>query len=1238
MHAWFAGTSFLLFASVLWMMERDYADEWRPIQTTNALLKAEQIEADLRKMQTDEFKAESAKLKEQAEQAAAEAKTKADDIARAEKELAAFDGELTLATRNVKFKRAERDKARADLDLAVRDERSADVLAALQRIFDAKQDEVNRMERDAALLEDKANVVRNELSSLRSAVTRAESDLKKHYAAMELLEKARSRLDPTGFAKAKLNFMQLPIIDGFNSPFKVHQLWLPELTINFGGMKDVARFDRCITCHLNSDATKVGGMPAFPFDPNGLPHDEHHAGIANAHKSFEGYRHPYATHPRTDLFLTAASPHPQQTFGCTICHEGQGSGTSFHNAQHTPSTPHDFEKWHEKYGWFYNHFWEYPMLPKQLTEASCIKCHHNVTELGVSQKFGNSAPTVYKGFELVEKYGCFGCHEINGYSAGKQIGPDMRIEPTPEEMAEMANDPTAKPGKYRKVGPGLRHYDGKTTPEFTKYWLTDPQIFRPDTRMPKFFGLSNQQDVHGKRFNPVEIAGIAAYLHGASEPIKFDSPKEGYQPDAERGKTLFSQRGCLSCHKHEDFPGITADFGPNLTKTHEKVKPGSEGFNWLYTWIREPERHSAQTRMPNLYLEPEVQGGVEIDPAADIAAYLASKGPAQFSTQEFEPAALNDLVRLFMKGKSLKEAQIDAFLTSRKFPITDKSLVKGDEVELVGETATDEMLLRYVGRRTITRYGCYACHDIPGFEKARPIGTGLADWGRKDPTKLALEHITEYLHHHGEKDGSSTADRIAEATKLDASNAFSSEEERDRETTAAFFYKQLQSHGRAGFLWQKLRESRSYDYKKIETKSYDERIRMPQFPLTEEEIKAISTFVLGLVAEPPREQYVYRPTGAQKARVEGERLIAKYNCKACHMLDLPEISFAAKLDEIEASTKGDADHQAAVDLLMKIKPPRQGLTNTTAKNGDPIVSFHGLLTAAPDPMDDPEDQEWSYTLWETLQVGEKMLFPSSRMLFKNTQKIGEKPARGGEFATWLVEELLRTDSDMKRELAWQASPPPLYREGVKVQTPWLYAFLKNPGKLRYTTVLRMPKFNMTDEEAQALANYFAAVDGAPFPYTDIPQREPEYIAAHGGDEYLTESWKLLNGNLCSKCHAVSGRPYSGGQSKEDIRGPNLEYTASRLRPDWLQLWIFKPMWLTPYTSMPQNYPADKVVDPAFGGDSLKQNTAIRDVLMNYYRLLEREGKFQASATPQGDAAADGAADAAAVPAAGGGGN
>src|SRR5205814_2187509 len=154
-------------------------------------------------------------------------------------------------------------------------------------------------------------------------------------------------------------------------------------------------------------------------------------------------------------------------------------------------------------------------------------------------------------------------HEINGYNAGKQIGPDMRLEPqTPEEAERIAADATAVAGTMRKVGPGLRHFAAKTNKAWAEYWVQEPKRFRPETRMPQFFNLNNQQDSHGKDLQPVEIAGIVAFLFEKSEPMQLEEWAADYTPDAERGQRLFAQRGCLGCHAHNDFPGIKASVGP----------------------------------------------------------------------------------------------------------------------------------------------------------------------------------------------------------------------------------------------------------------------------------------------------------------------------------------------------------------------------------------------------------------------------------------------------------------------------------------------------------------------------------------------------------------------------------------------------------------------------------------------------------------------------------------------------
>src|SRR5438093_13343610 len=45
----------------------------------------------------------------------------------------------------------------------------------------------------------------------------------------------------------------LPILDGFSSPERIQQISLNDLTIDYGGFRDVPRYDRCTTCHLGID-------------------------------------------------------------------------------------------------------------------------------------------------------------------------------------------------------------------------------------------------------------------------------------------------------------------------------------------------------------------------------------------------------------------------------------------------------------------------------------------------------------------------------------------------------------------------------------------------------------------------------------------------------------------------------------------------------------------------------------------------------------------------------------------------------------------------------------------------------------------------------------------------------------------------------------------------------------------------------------------------------------------------
>jgi hypothetical protein len=243
-------------------------------------------------------------------------------------------------------------------------------------------------------------------------------------------------------------FRSLPVIDAFNSPIRIQQYTLEQLPIDYS-FKYVTRYDRCTTCHM--------GIDRAMFDRDALlalrepPSHELQEQMDNAKISLRVRRRVatdkasldpndlalstvklsdaqvsmFAAHPRLDLFVEANSPHAAEKFGCTICHQGQGSGTAFNAAAHSPNDSAQARHWEEHWHFHRSHYWDYPMLPARFIESSCVKCHHQMTDL-IRHGTKNEAPKLLKGYNLVRDNGCFGCHEISGFKGGRQIGPDLR--------------------------------------------------------------------------------------------------------------------------------------------------------------------------------------------------------------------------------------------------------------------------------------------------------------------------------------------------------------------------------------------------------------------------------------------------------------------------------------------------------------------------------------------------------------------------------------------------------------------------------------------------------------------------------------------------------------------------------------------------------------------------------------------------------------------------------------------
>jgi mono/diheme cytochrome c family protein len=595
----------------------------------------------------------------------------------------------------------KRAEVRKTGDRKVLDE-LATKLAKAKAVLDAIDAEI-RKEREKPVVDGKS------VADLEKAFADAEDDEKRTTGEFDRYAKT------TALKKWKFGdtFRELPILDAFASPVKINQIWLPDLFIDYS-FKEVPRFDRCTTCHLGidramfdrSELAKLGSETDvlkkkletahnilrdrqnagenLGFDLSDLPKN------VSTVKLSKGQVTQFAAHPRLDLFVDANSPHAMEKFGCTICHSGQGSATDFVLASHTPADNRQHHEWHHKYGWESNHYWDYKMLSSRFIESSCLKCHHQITDL-IRYGSRNEAPKVTRGYELVRENGCFGCHEINGFKSGRPIGPDVRAEPVPPldwqtsaEQEKAKGDILNPPGAYRKVGPSLRRITEKTNEKWVHQWLNSPRGFRPDTKMPHFYNLStNRPEVlpaDQKDFPAVEMYALTRYI--------FDESKAHLEAK-DTSRTIWR----MARDQH-------------LATLKEKKKLDDKA---------KKDLDDATKALVDLALL-----SVPVK-AAEINAVAADIRTRQDLLQELLKAGqTEDPTDKLIKELTTYLGDFDKLATPTPIARTLQT-VDGREVQYVDKLFAEATVdSRVRGRRLFVEKGCLACHSHAGTEKDQP--------------------------------------------------------------------------------------------------------------------------------------------------------------------------------------------------------------------------------------------------------------------------------------------------------------------------------------------------------------------------------------------------------------------------------------------------------------------------------------------------------------------------------------
>ena len=625
----FAFLSILLLITVFWVFLDDYLRPWKAVQIEALKIKREKIDGQLK---AAEGAIDQQKMKD------LEARLeKADEIiATRKKDIAVVNDEILSLNKLIKEETITSGQLNGDVAATTFDFESASahgdmkhaeqVLPKLHDLkikFVASKDRMKdyeaRMKKEQKKLED-----------LNKEVIETENEIKKMTMSRDLLQKAKKTTD----MNAIFVIRNSPMVDYLDPTLKIHQVVMENITDD-RYFQQVAKVDRCTTCHTFIDQ-----------------------------KGYEDQANPFKTHPKLDLMVGIDSPHPLKQYGCTTCHGGEGHRVNdFNAAEHRPQNEAQQKEWEAKYHWHPGHKVALPMMKLQHTESQCLKCHQGVEYIA-------QAPKLNEGRANIEKFGCNGCHKIEGWE------------------------------HRRKPGPSLLKVAGKINKEFFKNWVWEPKSFNKHAKMPQFFMQSNNSKPEFVKKNIAEVNAIAEFIWSKSKDYQpFDRYRGG---NAERGKNLIKEVGCMGCHGvegyEEESKKVNAHAGPYLTGTGSKVDA-----DWLVSWLKKPSHYQEDTIMPSFRLSDTE--------ANDITSYLMSLKNKSFERLKFEP----------MNNEARDEILVDYLSAFDTEAGAKAKLAKMSDHERTME----------LGFRSVGKYGCYSCHNIDGFADRAPIGPELTKEGSK---------------------------------------------------------------------------------------------------------------------------------------------------------------------------------------------------------------------------------------------------------------------------------------------------------------------------------------------------------------------------------------------------------------------------------------------------------------------------------------------------------------------------
>jgi mono/diheme cytochrome c family protein len=506
-------------------------------------------------------------------------------------------------------------------------------------------------------------------------------------------------------------------------------------------------------------------------------------------------------------------------------------------------------------------------------------------------------------------------------------------------------------------------------------------------------------------------------------------------PQLNLGRNLLTRYGCVHCHSIARPDGtkvLATDHPPSLTHIADKTTR-----QWIYSWLKDPQAYAASTTMPNYKLN-------DTD-ATDISAYLTSTSipqAADTATASTKPSATADP----SAGPSLYGESFCA--SCHAVQNAAGNIVGGDvgpELTRIGNKAKPEWLAAWLRNPRIYD----ATTPMPHYRFTPQQITTLTAYlqGKSDSDYGAGVHLD-----------AANPQQIAHGRKLIVELGCAACHEINGVQKPENFAPELSAIGskplaQIVFLPGMEHSLPSYIVAKIrQPHAFGSSVKMPQFALTPAQTDAVATALLALtnrsrsmpdtlrVAAVPETNY--QPAG------HAGKLITELACFSCHRFNgrggdmAPDLTWEGSAVQRKWLTDFLKNPNTLRPSLIR-RMPRFNLSD-----GDNKELTDYILAVYQSPAIDADLAPADKSAPDTVEHGRQLYY--SKYACQSCHIIDTKTDKG-------------------------YIGPTLSQVGSRLNSAWIYAWLKNPQALRPGTT--EPNQNLSDDDARALTAFLMTLKG-----------------------------------------------------------------------------------------------------------------------------------------------------------------